>query len=739
MPRSYARLAAILTLIAGIIGAIVSVSIPLGYWWLAERHQLNELEIEVRFYADHVTNLINANPDLWQFEQHRLQLAVEEDVIVDKNVEKRMIFDHTGELLAQNPVKLEWPVRSVSATLYDAGEPIGRMVIARSARSILNKTVMLAIISLLLGVIIFLTLRLLPLQALHKAMGDLSEQETRLRLVVDNAQDGIIMLNHNDAVEAFNPAAERLFDHSAKQALGMHIAQIIETENETLNIGNIETIGRKRTGTRFPLELGVSEAHLAGEQKKICLVRDITERKRSQEQLHQLANYDSLTGLPNRLLFHDLLQLAMRRAERKEQLLALLFLDLDNFKAVNDTLGHDVGDDLLKQMSQRLAQAVRQTDSVSRYSEEDEDQDENVNVARLGGDEFTLFLEDVHNVEDVTKVAERILATCSKPFDLQGSEVFVTPSIGIALYPVDNTDIEGLIKDADTAMYRAKQVGRNNYQFFTKEMNTQMRQRLSLETSLRHALAREEFELWYQPKLDLRDNHISGVEALLRWRNPERGLTNPADFIPMLEETGLIIPVGHWVLATACAQAVAWQQAGLPPIAMAVNLSPRQFRHKNLATEIRQILNESGLAPEYLELEITESLLMERTEVSVNTLSQLKAMGIRISMDDFGTGYSSLSYLKRFPLDTLKIDRSFISGPDVNAEDEAIMRAIIALGKNLELDVIAEGVETQEQLVLLKAQGCDLAQGYLLSKPLPAHDFARWLSENQQDAKRHSG
>ena len=442
---------------------------------------------------------------------------------------------------------------------------------------------------------------------------------------------------------------------------------------------------------------------------------DLEERKRVEQSIRHMAHHDALTGLPNRTLFRDRLTHAMAQADRYHQKLAVLFLDLDRFKAINDTLGHNVGDQLLKIAAERLRSCVRDCDTV----------------ARLGGDEFTVIVDDILDVQDAAVVAQKILDTLSQPFNLHGHEVFISVSVGITLYPNDDESADNLLRNADSAMYRAKEYGRNNYQFYVADMNVKARARLMLESSLRRALDRGEFALYYQPRVDLLSGRVIGAEALLRWRHPEMGLVPPVEFIPILEETGMIIPVGDWVLRQASQQNRAWQDMGLPPIRMAVNLSVRQFIQKDLAESVLRILEQAGLSPEYMELEITEDLLLEHNQTNIITLTKLRNQGIHISIDDFGTGYSSLSYLKRLPIDTLKIDQSFVRDIDTDPDNKAIASAIIAMANSLHLNVLAEGVETDEQLAFLRAQGCNEIQGFSFSHPLPADEFERLLREGR--------
>ena len=432
------------------------------------------------------------------------------------------------------------------------------------------------------------------------------------------------------------------------------------------------------------------------------IAEDITARKEAEEKLVYLAHYDTLTGLPNRNMFYDRLTHAIAQARRRQRMVAVLFLDLDRFKVTNDTLGHSAGDDLLRQVAQRLSERVRIGDTVGRF----------------GGDEFGLILSDLRCLEDAEAVAEKIMEAFTLPFTLGTSEVYVSGSIGISLYPADSSDESTLMKNADAAMYRAKEAGRNNFQFYTAEMNERALHRMEMEHSLRRALERREFRFHYQPKVELATGRITGVEALLRWVRPGRGMVHPIEFIPLMEDSGLIISIGEWLIDEACRQIKAWERAGLQPVPVAINLSARQFAFKDLGPTIRRVLDANGVAPELLQLELTESSLMASTEDVVETLRQLKSLGVHLSIDDFGTGYSSLAYLQRFPIDALKIDRSFMSDIASDRDDATIVRAVIGMAHNLGLKVVAEGVENEAQLSFLMAHGCDEMQGYYYSPPL---------------------
>jgi diguanylate cyclase (GGDEF)-like protein len=442
---------------------------------------------------------------------------------------------------------------------------------------------------------------------------------------------------------------------------------------------------------------------------------DITERMLAEQQLTQLAHYDSLTALPNRLLFRDRLHSGITIARRNSWQLAVLFIDLDRFKSINDTLGHAAGDTLLQHAARRIQTCIRESDTVGR----------------LGGDEFAIVLTELAHAHDAGLVARKVVDVLARPFTLEGQEVFITASIGITLFPADGDDDETLVRNADTAMYRAKDLGRHNYQFFTAEMNRQATADMQLENDLRRAVKHQEFALVYQPKASCVTGRIVGFEALLRWHHPRRGLVPPNEFIGSLEETGLIVEVGEWVLRTACREARALHLAGLGFPSVAVNLSARQLQSENLFDLVQDALEESGLEPRYLELELTESFLMNRQEMAIATLSRLKTMGIHISVDDFGTGYSSLSYLKRLPIDCLKVDRSFVQDITADPNDASITRAIIKLAHSLKLSVVAEGVESEGQLGMLIANKCDVIQGYYFSRPVPLKDLHRMLAEGK--------
>jgi len=498
-------------------------------------------------------------------------------------------------------------------------------------------------------------------------------------------------------------------------------------------VGQVVRIRRQDGGVRHAQLQGVRHLDSAGSITRLSgTIQDVTEIKEAEERIRHLAYYDAITGLPNRQFFIERLQQALVHAKRYQRLLGLLSLDLDQFKRINDTLGHSAGNELLLSVSQRLSDAVRAPDTFAHEGKETIfGHDMASTVARLGGDEFSLLITELTHYHDAAKVARRMLEELRKPFRVAKQEVFVSVSVGLALYPLDGDDAETLIKNAGAAMHFAKDQGRDNYQFYSRAMNATALEKLSMEAQLRRALERDELLLHYQPKIRPATGEIVGLEALIRWEHPELGLVSPAQFIPLAEETGLIVPLGEWVLLNACRQNQDWQRLGYPPVHVAVNIASLHFRQGTLGQSVATALQKSGLHPSWLELEVTESMLMDSAETTLATLSTLKGMGVRLAIDDFGTGYSSLSYLKRFPLDTLKIDRSFVKDLPHDAEDAAIAKAIIAMAHSLKLEVVAEGVETTEQLAFLQQHGCDLVQGFLFSKPMVAAAFHDLLSSKK--------
>ena len=568
------------------------------------------------------------------------------------------------------------------------------------------------------GIVQDITERKESLQALREA-------ERRYYTLFENALEGIFRTTLDGQFLDANPALARIYGFDSPAELIGSLKDIREQlyvqpsrREEFMQlikargvVANFESRIRRRNGEIIWISENARAVYSEAGQV-VCYegtVEDITERKLYQARIEQQANYDTLTGLANRSLLNDRLEQGIRAAAGYGTRLAVVFVDLDRFKFINDSLGHHVGDELLRAMAERLRASVRESDTV----------------ARLGGDEFVLLINGQRDPDAIAAVLERMLTDISQPWNTAQGDFNVTCSMGVALYPDDGDRAEVLLKHADTAMYRAKEKGRNNYQFFTAELNELITQRLELENKLRRALERQQFELHYQPRVDMATREVVAAEALIRWQVSEDEVIPPSRFVPIAEEIGLIAPIGKWVLRTACEQNRRWQDAGLPKFVMSVNVSARQFRQENFARTVADILRDSGLEAHYLEIELTESAVMHDAEQFIATLGELRALGVKIALDDFGTGYSSLSYLKRLPVDRLKVDRSFVQDIAIDADDATIVRTIIALGHNLGLRVVAEGVETEQQIEFLRDNHCDELQGYYFGTPSAASAFAR--------------
>jgi diguanylate cyclase (GGDEF)-like protein/PAS domain S-box-containing protein len=551
----------------------------------------------------------------------------------------------------------------------------------------------------------------------------LKKSERRYRQLFERNLAGVYRISSEGAILDCNEAFANALGYSSVEDIKTHSSldfyhhprrreSVLNKLREHHILTNVQSLLKRKDGSPlWVLENVTLVTDPDGKEVLEGTMMDITEWKLAEERLDYLANYDQITDLPTRLLYSDRLKQAVIDASNHGRVVAVMLLDLDRFKTINDTLGHDAGDVLLRHVAQRLATTVQAGDTVGRTA----------------GDEFTIILRDLENVQQAADMAQKILRTFDKPFRLGGQNFYVAASIGITLYPLDDNNIDGLFKNAETAMYKAKQEGRNNYQFYTAEMQLTLLKQLSLENSLRHALERNEFQIQYQPKVNLRTGIITGAEALLKWNHPQLGPVSPHQFIQLAEETGAIMALGEWVLRNACGQCHAWQLTGQAPIRVAVNLSANQFKQYHLAQRIESILAETGLLPQCLEIEITETVLMQSTPQTMRMLQDLKTLGIHVSIDDFGTGFSSLSYLKQLPIDSLKIDQSFVRDIPNDPNDSAITRAIIILAHTLQLNVIAEGVETQEQLQFLLSENCDEMQGFYFSHPIPAVDFESLL------------
>jgi diguanylate cyclase (GGDEF)-like protein/PAS domain S-box-containing protein len=555
-------------------------------------------------------------------------------------------------------------------------------------------------------------------------------EKERAQVTLNSIGDAVISTDISGSITFLNFVAEKMTGWPLQEAGGRPMAEVFRILDATsrltipdpmeMAVGQDRTVNLpanciliRRDGFEISIEDSVApihdrEGHATG---AVIVFRDVSAARAMALQMTHSAEHDFLTGLPNRMLLNDRVSQAISAASRHAKKVAVLFLDLDGFKHINDSLGHPIGDKLLQSIAKRLANCVRGSDTVSRQ----------------GGDEFVVLLSEVEHSEDAAITAKKMLRAVAEPHSINQHELHVTTSIGVSIYPDDGMDAETLIKNADTAMYQAKENGHQCYQFFTPAMNVRAVERQSIEESLRRALERQEFKVHYQPKVDLRTRQITGAEALIRWTHPVRGAVSPAEFIPVAEDSGLILSIGNWILREACQQARAWLDAGLALATMAVNISAVEFRDEHFLEGVFAILQDTGLDPRSLELELTESVLMKRAETSQAILKTLRARGVQVAVDDFGTGYSSLSYLRKFPIDTLKIDQSFVRQITTAPDETTIVTAVISMGRSLKLRVVAEGVETQEELVFLQAQQCDEAQGYYFSRPVLPEQFAKLL------------
>ena len=563
---------------------------------------------------------------------------------------------------------------------------------------------------------------------LARRMLDANRHVRLLQAIIDHTLEAMLITDVEQRIVAVNPAFERITGYSAGEAIGntprmlnsgFHEPEFFVTMWRAINEQGAwegEIHDRHKNGNTYPKYLrinAIDQQGLGQPSHYVAVFVDISEQKAQQAQIEHLVNYDALTGLPNRVAFEAVLAGSLVRAEHQMHQLAVLLIDLDNFKTINDSLGHRVGDLLLCEVTKRLRAACGETGKL----------------ARLGGDEFVILFDAITTPDEISHLAQVILKSINQPYQIDAHELHTSPSMGISFYPGDGCDASTLMRNADTAMYYAKSAGRNCYQYFAEPMNAAANKRLHLENELWRALAENQLTLHYQPQVDLFSGKVVGVEALIRWNHPERGMIPPVDFIPVAEECGLILPIGHWVLVTACRQAKEWLDAGNDVGEMAVNISAHQFRQPEFAESVRQILADTGLSGERLELEITESAVMSSADTAIQTLHQLKAMGVKLAIDDFGTGYSSLSYLRRFPVDRLKIDRSFVTDIDSDVDAASLVTAIITLGRSLGLRLVAEGVETSGQADFLREQACERVQGFHFYRPGTADDALQLLQK----------
>ncbi len=712
------------------VAITTAISIPAAYLFIQDSSVKHTLGFKAQLKANRVAKYVYRHNALWKYQIVRLAELIE---LPEDNArgDQERLFDAAGKLLIEIGAAPAYPIMTQAAPIVVGGANVGRIEVSASAQPLVIATSGVAGLSALLGFGMFFAVRVFPLRVLTRTLGalestrnNLQVQNSRFDAALNNMSQGLIMIDAAERLAVCNNQYIEMYKLSRDIVKpGCTLRELIEHHAERGHLpGGPDEY---RAGLLAKLRLGkrVDFIEETADGREISITNqpmsnggwvitheDITERRKAAAQISHMALHDALTNLPNRVFFRQQMENRLAYLSR-DQTFAVLYLDLDRFKNVNDTLGHLLGDKLLRQVAGRMAECLRQGDTI----------------ARLGGDEFAILQGSIKQPNDAIALANRLIDVASAPFDLDGNQVVIGVSIGIALAPTDAADPDQLLKSADMALYRAKDDGRGIYRFFESGMDTLQQARRALELDLRKALLNGEFEVYYQPVVNLRTEEISGFEALIRWNHPERGLISPLDFIGLAEETGLILPIGEWVLRQACSDAMKWPRQ----IKVAVNLSPAQFKIRNLPEIVRSALKQSGLPPQRLEVEITESVLLVNSEATLKILHQLRNFGVRISMDDFGTGYSSLSYLRNFPFDKIKIDQSFVHHLTSNAESKAIIRAVTALGIGLGMMTTGEGVETQEELEYLKREGCTEAQGYFFSKPKPAREVLRLLSEQR--------
>ena len=717
------------------VAVTVAVATPAIYFIHDYMDVSEQITFKAKLNAARVAQYIYTHGGMWQYQQLRLAELIQLPETGAQPIRQK-IYDQANRLVLEEGASLAAPVETRSTPIVVAGSTVGTFVVEESLQGTLNETWLIAFVSTMIGFAAYLALRTFPLRVLDRTLGVLQEtqhnlavQKERLDAALNNMSQGLVMFDSTAHLVVCNQRYLDMFGLSPEKVKpGCSIREVLDERVATggfsadeveayrtellASVAHGKTF-RKITNLPGGRIISIVNVPIAG-SGWVATHEDITERLAAEERIKHLAHYDALTDLPNRVTFYERVETVLSQLRRSESI-AVLSLDLDHFKNVNDTLGHPIGDLLLKAAADRMRSCLRSEDLV----------------ARLGGDEFAIVQVPSTQPSDVNALAARLIECVGAPYDLDGHQVIVGTSVGIAIAPGDGDKPDQLMKNADLALYRAKADGGGVYRFFELEMDARMRARRALELDLHKAIVNGEFELYYQPVIDVKTGQITCCEALVRWHHPERGMIPPLEFIPVAEETGLIVPLGEWVLRQACAEAAGWPKH----VAVAVNVSPAQFKSRNLVPTVVNALAASGLPAGRLELEITELVLMQETEGAIGILQQFHALGIRVAMDDFGTGYSSLGYLRSFPFDRIKIDQSFIHDLSTKDDSIAIIRAVVGLSSSLGIRTTAEGVETEEQLARLTSEGCSEAQGFLFSRPKPAADVARMLREQAPRAE----
>ena len=719
----------LVTFVGLLVAIVTAVAVPSGYFLVGYSNISETASFKARLNAARIAQYIYTHNSMWQYQQLRLSELIQLPEAGELPVRQK-IYDQAGNLVLEEGASLAAPIISRGAPIVVSGSTVGSLAIETSLRQLLQQTWLVVFLSVLLGFAMYFSVRWFPLRVLDRTLGhlrdtqrDLAEQNARLDAALTNMSQGLCMYDPDGKLVLSNsrfadiyglPKEKVVPGMTTRELLSLSVSHGKATDADPAGtLALRENIARKRNAGSFVQHLTDGRSISISYRPRptggfVATFEDITERLAAEERIRHLAHFDALTDLPNRASFYERMESVVSHLRRSESV-AILSLDLDHFKNINDTLGHPIGDRLLQAAAERMRSCVRGEDIV----------------ARLGGDEFAIVQIPSEQSPSITALAARVIEVVGAPYDIDDHQVVVGASVGIAIAPADGREPDVLMKNADLALYRAKADGGGTYRFFEVEMDARMQARRVLELDLRKAVVQGEFELYYQPIIDVKTGQITSCEALIRWHHPERGMIPPAEFIPVAEETGLIVPIGEWVLRKACAEAARWPKH----VTIAVNLSPAQFKSRNLVQTVISALAASGLSPGRLELEITELVLLQDNEGAFAILHHLRDLGIKIAMDDFGTGYSSLGYLRSFPFDKIKIDQSFIQDLPGKEDSVAIVRAVVGLSSSLGITTTAEGVETKEQLASLTSEGCNEFQGFLFSRPRPAAEVERILSE----------